>query len=249
MGYRLSDDEVARFQTRLKGTEYVGEALDIWFTTTHAFLEDILPPCFTVPEEPTGVVQFVHAAGASLDFNSVTIYVAVQFGEIHGYYDLTMLLTGDMTITFGRELWGESKKRANIEFDHELPDVSAFAERNGTTLIKATGSFGEDLGPREVKDTNLHLKAFVNVGGTDLEYDPIMFVLTGTTRFETYHEGTGTLELASTSADPCGSIPIVSVDRYSFGRITATYTQTQYPIEGREGYLPYVIGRSYDLAG
>ncbi len=248
MGYRLTDAEVKDFQSKVKGAEYVGLGIDVYFTTTKEFLAEILPPCFEVPDEPLGYLQFVHMTGAGIDFKALVLYVSAKFGDITAFYDLTHLLTGDMTVTIGRELWGEAKKQAEIDYTLEGSKIAIQGVRNGVRIIDINAEVGDDQGPREVPGVKqIHLKAFIDSDGVGLEWDPIVFVLTGTTHYETYREGTGTLELASTAADPCGTVPIVSIDKVVCGERSASYTQEQFPIEGDEGYLPYVIGRSYDL--
>ncbi|MBD5829795.1 acetoacetate decarboxylase family protein [Janibacter melonis] len=248
MGYQLTSDEVAEFQGRLTGADYQVEGLDVWFTTTTEFLEEVLPPCFTAPQEPKGYVQLSGGVGAGMgEFSAATIYVAAHFGDVEGYYDLTMMLSGDMTVILGRELWGESKKRGEIELTVTQGRARGTATRGGVTVIDASGEIGEDQGPRDTVRHGMHLKAFLNSDATDLEYDPVVFVLTCTTHYETYHEGPATLTFASSPGDPCGSIPVVSVDRAVYGRRSATYAHARHGVEGREGYLPYVLGRSYDL--
>ena len=123
MGYCKTADEVKEFQDSIQGMQYDVESTEVYFTTTREFLSDVLPPCFEVPEKPEGIVEFVSADGRGRLFYAVTIYVSVKFGDIMGWYDLSMLLTGDMTVTLGRELWGESKKRAKIGYESGLPTV------------------------------------------------------------------------------------------------------------------------------
>ncbi len=247
MGYRLTTDEVKSFQDALKGASYQVEGLDVWFTTTTEFLAEVLPPCFTVPDEPIGYVQFSTGAGAGMDFYSAVIYVAAKFGEIDGFYDLSMLLTGDMTVILGRELWGESKKRASFGYTPGPERPSYYVERGGVKVIQVSGEFGEDLGPRRTVRNGLHLKTILNADATDLHADPIVFVLECTADYDAYYEGKVDLELTSSPGDHCGSVPIVSVDKATFGVRSAVYESSRHPIEGREGYLPYAIGRSYDL--
>jgi hypothetical protein len=94
----------------------------------------------------------------------------------------------------------------------------------------------------------LDMKAFLNRSATDLDYDPIVFVSTVSTTYETYYEGTGAMNLLSTEEDPCGTIPVLSVDKVLYG--TASIRQNfdgEHRLVGREGYLPYVLGRSYDI--
>ncbi|MBD5829794.1 hypothetical protein DXX98_03015 [Janibacter melonis] len=248
MGYRLSDSEVEDFQTRVKGTQYVGDGLDVYFTTTREFLAEVLPPCFGVPEEPVACLQYSGAVGAKLEFRSLVLYVAATFRGQNAFYDLTHLLTGDMTITIGRELWGECKKQADITATATEGRMQVSAVRNGTQIIGIDAEIGPDLGPRDsAGNRQVHVKAFLDSDGTDLEYDPIVFVLTSSTHYESYHEGTASIELTSTPGDPCGSVPVVSVDRAVYGRRRSSYTQEHFPVDGRQEYLPYVIGRSYDF--
>ncbi len=247
MGYRLTDLELQDFQSAVKNPVFTSVGLDVWFTTTREFLAEVLPPCFDLPDEPLGHVQFSTGEGARMPYYSATVYVAAKFGDIEGWYDLTMVLSGDMNIILGRELLGESKKRARFGMTTELPTVTAFAERGGSKIIQVAGEFGESSGPHTSVKNRLHLKAFLNHNATDIEYHPIVIVGKTTTEYKSYYVGTGSIELASNPGDPCGSVPIVSVDRAEFGERVALFETSQHRVEGKEGYLPYVLGRSYDL--
>ena len=247
MGYRLTDLELQDFQTAVKDPVFTSVGLDVWFTTTHDFLAEVLPPCFEVPDEPTGHVQFSTGEGAGMPYYSATVYVGAKFGDIDGWYDLTMVLSGDMNIILGRELLGESKKRARFGMTTDLPTVTAFAERGGTKIIQVAGEFDGPATTHTSVKNRLHLKAFLNHNATDIEYDPIVVVGKTTTEYKSYRVGTGSIELASTAGDPCGSVPIVSVDKAEFGERVALFETSQHRVDGKEGYLPYVLGRSYDL--
>lgn len=247
MGYRLTDLELKDFQSAVKDPVFSSLGLEVWFTTTREFLAEVLPPCFEVPDEPIGHIQFSTGEGAGMPYYSATVYVAAKFGDIEGFYDLTMVLSGDMNIILGRELLGESKKRARFELSTDLPTVTGFAERGGTRIIQVTGEFGEPSQAEPSVKNRLHLKAFLNHNASDLEYDPIVVVGRTTTEYTSYYVGTGSIELASNPGDPCGSVPIVSVDRAEFGQRTVLFETSQHPAGSKEGYLPYVLGRSYDL--
>lgn len=250
MGYRLTPEELEEFQGRVRGGAFVGESITVHFTTTKEFLAEVLPPCFTVPDAPTGQVTFSRSQhGDDLVFASSTVAVAAQFEDTVGVYDLTHVHTGDMGITFGRELWGESKKLGEIAVDWQGSHLEAATTRHGTTLAAASADFGEDLGPRVVEQTQFHLKAFPNIHLDGLRWDPIVFAMHASTHFETYHEGTGTLTLDGSASDPVDTVAVVSVDRWVHGRSTSHFTQAQYPVAGSDDYLSYVLGRSYDFAG
>jgi hypothetical protein len=255
MGYVKTPEEIANIQSMIQNVHYDIQGLEVWFQTTPEFIESVLPPCFDRPAEPRAFAHFgvsesldLEGDGIATSFKSAIIFVAARFGDVEGWYHLTMLLTGDMPITLGRELWGEAKKRAEITIDVALPRAHGHAERNGARVIEIDAEFGEDLGQHQEVHTMFDVKAFLNRTATDLDYDPIVFVGTATTNYETYHKGSGTLRLQSTEEDPCGTGPIVSIDRVTYG--TAWMEQTfdgEHRLVGREGYLPYVLGRSYDI--
>ncbi len=250
MGYRLTPEELEEFQGMVRGGAFVGESVTVNFTTTKDFLAEVLPPCFDVPDEPTAVVAVGRSQhGDDLVFESSTIAVAAQFRDMLGVYDLTHVHTGDMGITFGRELWGESKKQGEISLDWAPPRLELATTRHGVTLAAGSAEFGDDLGPRVVEQTQFHLKAFPNTRLTGLEWDPIVFAMHATMHYESYYEGTGALTLGGSAADPCDTIPVVSVDGWSYGRPTSHFSHDKYPVPGGDSYLSYVLGRSYDFAG
>ncbi len=248
MGYRLTEAEIKKYQDAVDDGVFTSTGIDVWFTTTREFIEEVLPPCFTPGDEPIGLIQFSTGNGAGMPYYASTIFVSAKFGDIEGFYDLTMLLSGDMNIIFGRELYGESKKRGTFGMEVDLPKVTAFAARGGTKVIQISGEFTGESVPRETQRTNLQLKAFLNGDASDLEYDPVVVIGRVQTHYNTCYEGVGTIELTSTSGDPCGTVPIVSVDGAVFGERVANFLPNEsFPVDGKEGYLPYIVGRSYDF--
>ena len=177
MGYVKTPAELADIQAQLAAATYEIDAVNVWFTTTEDFLrERCFPHASTCRASQPESSRSVPPGSVRSQFGSATIYVGARFGDIEGFYDLTMLLTGDMTVTLGRELWGESKKRGEIGFTVDESKVHGFAERNGVRLIEVKADIGPDLGPYEDELTSLHLKAVPNGNVTDLVHDPIVYV-------------------------------------------------------------------------
>ena len=222
--------------------------MEVGFTTTREFLREALPPCFEVPDEPRACVRFGTSDGGGMTFNSCSIFVTGMFGDVLGWYDLSMLFTGDMTVTMGREVWGESKKRAKVVIDSTLPSVHGYAERNGVRLVEVEASgIDADLGPRTTQSrTFLHLKAYLNSDATDLSGTRSCSSCRAPSSTILITEGSATLTLRSSDWDSCGTIPVVSVNKVTWGHYRISYQHSQQQLSGREGYLPYVIGRSYD---
>jgi hypothetical protein len=248
MGYVKTPEEIEDIQSLMQNISYEAEGLEVWFQTSPEFIASVLPPCFSPAAQARGFVQFGVSRSARTAFRSAAIYVLARFGDAEGWYHLTMVMTGDMPVTLGRELWGEAKKRGELTFDPQPPRITGYADRNGTRLIEVAAELGDDLGERDEVHTVLDLKAFPNGRVTDLDYDPIVFVAKASTHFYTYREGTATMKFQSSSEDPCGDIPILSVDKATYGRRTMRPTiDTEHRLVGREGYLPYLLGRSYDV--
>ena len=66
------------------------------------------------PRGTSGFVQIgtSKATNLEVEFEVASIHLAASHQGVEGWYHLTMLLTGDMPITIGRELWGEAKSGA-----------------------------------------------------------------------------------------------------------------------------------------
>jgi acetoacetate decarboxylase len=251
MGYVKSPDEVEQIQRRMEEARFETESLEVYFRTDPDFVREVLPPCFQPAEQARGFVQIgtSKATNLEVEFSVATIHVAARYEGVQGWYHVTMFLTGDMPITLGRELWGEAKKRGEITLDTTLPGVHGWAERNGAVLIEASVEATEDHGPREEAFPILNLKAFLNGSATDLEYDPIVLQTEYIVDYSTYYEGAGTITLHSTDEEPCGTVPILAVDRavYSKHAMRPSYG-AQHRIAGaHDAYVPYMLGRSYDV--
>jgi|SRR5579862_1385320 len=254
VSYVKTAAEVSAAQDLLRNLKYESERVKVLFQTEPDFVRDVLPPCFAAAPDAGGMVTITRSRSDGADaldtrFLAASLFIRAMFRDAEGWYHLTMLLTGDMPITIGRELFGEAKKRADIHLDVSDNHASGYAERHGTRLIEVDLELGPDLGPRESIDNNLDLKCFLNSQATDLEYDPIVTVAPCRSQVRVFRVGTGTLNLRSSAEDPCGTVPVVAVDSISYEQLHSKYQHTdKYHLDDREGYLPYVIGRCYDFS-
>jgi acetoacetate decarboxylase len=257
MGYVKTVDEVEQVRRLLRANHtYASEAVSMYFRTDPDFVKAVLPPCFT--PAPGGQAQVKIGSAATTqagmlatEFRIAALYVLAQFGEFEGWYHLTMLLTGDMPITIGRELWGEAKKRGEVVYQQDGNTGHGHAERNGATLIQMDWALSdEEQVPESPGRCSLNVKAVLDATGQTLQHDPIVVVSRPTSTVESYRSGTGTFELASSESDPCGSVPVLEAGRVEFVRQLGHYGHgyQTFPAPGdRDEYLPYVLGRSYDI--
>jgi Acetoacetate decarboxylase (ADC) len=254
MGYVKTVEEVEAAQRLLRNLEYEGERVKVLFQTDPDFLSDVLPPCFSPPAAPRALATITRARNDGEDsletrWVAASLFVRAMFREVEGWHHLTMLLTGDMTVTIGREMFGEAKKRANVQLEVSGNHVHGYAERHGTRLIEIEAHCGDDLGPRTLDDHFLDLKCFLDGQALDLQYNPIVTVAPYHSELRVYREATGTLTLNSSLEDPCGTVPVVSVETISYDQHHSKYRHADtHRLDGREGYLPYVMGRCYDFS-
>ncbi|SKB08437.1 acetoacetate decarboxylase family protein [Aeromicrobium choanae] len=248
MSYVLTPSELETLQARVKGNPFDEHVLEVHFTTTREFLTEVLPPCFTVPEKATGFLQVGRATVSDRSFHSSTIYLSALFEGRPVSYDVTMILNTDMGICFGREMDGECKKQGEIEFDDsQLPTVRGVTTRNGVALMEYVATLGENQGATVRRMHPAHLKAIPNSKFTGLYHHPILVTGDVETTYETFYTGTADLTFRSSETDPCGDIPIESVDEVTYGHGVARWSMGQHPLEDTGDYLPYVLGRSWDL--
>lgn len=251
MAYVKTSDEVADAQLLVSELTYLSDGLTVQFRTEMDFIREVLPPCFDLPEEPLAFASVMRSLTQVTGYRGASLNVRARYRDLEGWYHLTLLYTGDMPVTLGRELWGEPKKRGEITLTADGRHAHGHAERNGVRLIEISAEIGQEV-QEETAESHytFNIKAFSNGSATALEYDPIVVVAEPFNEFDKVYRATGTLELNSSAYDACGSVPIERVDsvRYWTGRQTRMNKQPQRFVHPNSGdYLPYILGRNYDL--
>ncbi len=246
MGYVRTPEEVARIQHLLSPSRYTLEGVSIEFETTVEFINEVLPPCFE-PTEPRGLATTtVWQSAVCGEFESAALMVYARYGDIVGTYFLTLVVSGDMPVVLGRELWGEPKKRGTAQLFRDGDTLYGYGERNGTRLIEIDATFDTDLGPQQSTSHALELTAALTHRG-ELAASPLAKVFTVDRDMQTVRAGSGTLRLTSGPLDPVGDVPIVSCGAARHYTGTARYDQiAQATLTDGEQYLPYILGRSFD---
>lgn len=244
--------EVARFHSLVTNLQWEGVSLAAHFETDAEFIRSVLPPCFSMPKSPRAMVKvgtFRSTASGVLEtaFDVAGIYVRARFGDIEGWYHLTLIMTGDMPVTLGRELWGEAKKRGTVQWSFDRDEVSGSASRDGDPLIELSGVMTTSAPSPDAVDYSLNLKVPLNYSGRPL--GPNAYVLVAEVHTEVCENrlGNGQVQLRSGPSDPCGEVPLGPVDQFVMQRASARYRYSEH-LAPEADYLPYLIGRSFDAA-
>lgn len=247
MPFVMSDERIREVRSLMEPARFTLMGVATEFYTTEAFVRSVLPPEFEPADEPSGLARIAQLQSALCgDFNTCTVVLNARFREWEGQYCLAMLVSGDMPVALGRDLWGEVKKRAHSEVHVDGSRVYAFGSRAGQRLMEIEAEVGEDLGPTRTQSMALELKSWMSASG-GFEAPPKVIVHEFNARLDWIREGKATLILNNGTFDPLGEIPIVELGRarhYSGQNVYQTVATVE--LEDGDRYLPYVYGRSYD---
>lgn len=246
MAYVRTAEEIDRIQALVRTARFALEGVSIEFETTKEFARSVLPPCLE-PVEARGVITVSRwQAGVCGEFESTAVMLNAKWREYVGTYFLTLIVSGDMPVTIGRELWGEPKKLGDSHLYRDGDDVYAYGERHGVRVVEIDASFDQDLGEQVIDSYALEVNGYLGHDAS-LAADPFVAAFLNARRFDSVRQGTGELTLTGTPFDPVDEIPIVATGRALHYTGESVYTEAaRETLPDRETYLPYILGRSYD---
>ena len=248
MGFVKTADECQAIQRLFARPRWLLDGVRVRFTTTTDFIQSVLPPCLEPAAEAAGVISVGRWQSACCgEFDTASVYVSCTDGEVEGLYNLAMIVTGDTPVTWGREVWGEVKKRGDIGYFRSPSSIFAYAERNGTRLIEIEARVD---GPETATSTSgwcFEVKAFPAANGIGLEHPPRLVRIKVSSEAARERAGTATLRLGGTAFDPLDTIPISDLGSASHVSDSPVYEVIDVrDLPDEEAYIPYVYGRHYD---
>jgi acetoacetate decarboxylase len=214
------------------------------FLTTAEFIEQVLPPGLSPGAAPMVTVTIGEFGSNCVgDFAGATISMPARYGEVEAAYVLTMFMSTDHAIIFGRDLFGEPKKQAAIELKMTGNQLHGTVDRMGVRLIDLSLSLGEDSGPSRSQAATFNIKAQPSVDGHGLEADAVLTIAEFDNDLRLNRSAQGTLILAGTVHDPLHEIPIreIAAAGYVEGDLNAR-ARAIGTIPAAE-FLPYAHGR------
>ncbi len=248
MGFVKTREEIARLEHVLKHPRFVGaEMLTIDYLTTSEIVLSILPPGLEPVAEPLITAMVGRwRSNCVADFSGGAIYVAARHKEIEAAYVLAMFMDTDQAIMFGRDLFGEPKKRAVSDLRRNGPSIHGYVERCGVRLIDIRAELTTDLGPATAQGANFNIKAVPASNGVGCEDDPYLTLAEFDNTLRVRKEGPGALVLGSSVHDPLADIKVVELRNATYiegDLISRCRTIARLP--GKE-FVPYLYGRLDD---
>ncbi|MCY1273687.1 Acetoacetate decarboxylase (ADC) [compost metagenome] len=248
MGFVKTAEEVKEIQKLLADGRFTTEGVTVEFETTPEFVRSVLAPCFEPAETPTAYANISRWQSAMCgEFECAIVFLRCRYKEHEGTTMLWILVSGDMPVTIGREMWGEPKKTGNAQVYMDGHEFYGFAERNGTRLIEISAEFGENIGPVTFESLDFELKATPHVSGYGLQDDVILTCMQNREDYRVRREGQATLKLAGTPWDPLDTIPVVSVGKAYYSQGDSSWIVPWFDrLPEPDAYLPFIYGQKYD---
>lgn len=166
MYFVASPDQVRAFEEFSSKPSFSQEAIEIDFTTTPEYVRSVLPPGLEPGDTPTGrILMSTKESKLCGEFDCAIVSLDVKFRGKAGTFMLEILISNDLSVTWGREVWGEAKKTGKCRLWRSGDWRYAYAERNGVRLIEVQAKFCEDLPPRVRDAINFEIKAYSPFSG------------------------------------------------------------------------------------
>jgi acetoacetate decarboxylase len=248
MGFMKTPDEVARIQAVLRQPRFVAaEMLTVDFLTARDVLAAALPPGMELDGEPVVTAMVGRWRSNCVgDYSGGALYVPARFGGVSAAYVLAMYMDADPAIMFGRDVFGEPKKRATSNLYRRGNSIGGYVERNGVRLIDLHAELGPDLGPGTASGANFNIKATPAADGGSCEDDAVVTLAEFDNVLTERRIGTGRVRLGSSVHDPLADLAI-------FAQRGAAYIEGDLIARARafgripkDLFFPYLLGRMDD---
>jgi acetoacetate decarboxylase len=248
MGFVRTPDEVVRIQSVLRQPRFVGsEMLMVEYLTRPQAIAAVLPPGFEPVSEPKVTAMVGRWRSNCVgDYCGGAIYVPARYKGIEAPYVLAMYMDSDPAIMFGRDVFGEPKKRASSNLYHQGNTMHGFVERSGVRLIDIHAVLEKDLGPGKASGANFNIKATPAVDGASCEDDAVVTLAEFDNVLSVRREGTATLTLGSSDHDPVSELEVVSIRGASYVEGDLIARAKAIGRIPKNAFFPYLLGRMDD---
>lgn len=252
-GFVRSSEEVEQIRNRLAENRFFdARRLSVRYLTRPSIIDRVLPPGLEPADEPLAQVDVVEVGRSNCvgSFAGGGLYVRAQHDGLTGNYCLAMPMSTDAAITWGRELFGEPKKRASVELERDGDEVVGQINRYDEPIVEINATMDAkrtvDPDPRTV----FHYKHLPDVTGQGFQFDPTLVKVTFESDLHRFETGTGSVSLGTTDHDPLGEIEIVELLGASYSVADVYSSQEPLAAVDPDAFLPYAFatGRVDDLS-
>lgn len=173
----------------------------------------VVPKPLVANEEGRVQASFGYAvmrmpSGVELPIGTWNFAVHVTYEGKPGTYVLGMAFDDEVTVISGREIYGEPKKLATINFDVRGDTAKADVTRHGFTFAAFKGQLGATLPAREFIDEAYTFKFTLKADGGGFDHDPQMLRLIWRHKELEARAIAGEFVLTESAFDPFADLPV-----------------------------------------
>ncbi|MCK6564029.1 MAG: acetoacetate decarboxylase family protein [Dehalococcoidia bacterium] len=250
--YLKSPEEMRRLQDVLAAPSFFDiHSLAVTFASDPDVLAELLPPPLEPAESPqvsVGVFE-IGRSNCVGPFAGAAVNIACRYRGEDGFYCVTMPMNTGLAVTFGRELFAEPKKLAEVSLEVRDGTARGRVTRQGVTYIELTGRFEGPPAEAGLKYVTPHyyFRFLPAANGRGLAYDPELIRVTHRGTVHRSVPGEGTVTFRESHHDPVIDIPVLSVTgaTLSVGE-SRTSAEVVTTVPASE-FLPYAYGKIDDL--
>lgn len=247
-----SAEDIRRYQDVYATPSFLDiRTLAIGFLSDPDVVAELLPPPLRPAVEPriSISVSEIRQSDCVGPFNGSSVNIACTYDGRDGLYCLAMPMNTDTAVIFGRELFAEPKKLADIRLEQRGKHVRGTVTRHGITYIDLRGTFEDELAPVEQSGVSHHyyFKYLPAADGRGLAFDPQLVRVThrGATRRVT--RGAGTITFRESRHDPLIDIPVVQVLGATLSEGETDTTAEVVTTVPAALFMPYAYGKIDDF--
>lgn len=250
--YVKSAEEVRRLQEVYAHPSFLqARSLAVAFRTDPEVVRELLPPPLQPAAAPRATVS-VYDIGRSNcvgAFSGASLNVACSFEGQEGWYCVTMPMSTDTAVIFGRELYAEPKKLAECLLTERGQVVRGTVTRHGITFIEISGLFDAPLADvgRPTLAHHYYFKHFPAADGRGLAGDVELVQVTHRGTVHRMGRGNGTVVFRESPHDPVIDIPVLEIEGTT---LSEAETHTSAAVVARipaAQFLPWAYGKTDDL--
>lgn len=177
---------------------------------------ECVPPHLTPNQEGLVTITLSNVAvklgPLDFEFGSVSVNIPCEHEGEQGSYCLHMYMNQETPVVAGREIYGEPKKIAEIEFAQEKDALDFTITRHFCPFIQFKGkTVGEPLPVGLNEQTMFVYKAFPAIDGNGFEYPPRLNRLLIKTEQSELYNVEGELTLNESPLDPIADLPVKNI--------------------------------------
>lgn len=226
-------------------------SLSLTFETDPEVVRELIPPPLQPAPEPRISVSVyrVRRSNCVGPFNGASVNIACTFRGEPGFYCLAMPMDTGIAVIFGRELYAEPKKLAEVRLEEREGQARGIVIRHGIPFLEISGTFESPLEAVEASATTRHYyyKYLPAADGSGLAFDPELVCVTHEGRTHRAARGTGSITFRESVHDPLIDLPVLSVGPATLSDgDTRTRAEVVATVPSAD-FLPHAFAKTDDL--